>query len=160
MIDDFLWLAYYEAKKSPDPSTQLGAVLVDRNGQIISRSWNQFPRGCKLTNERLVRPLKYQFIVHAEHSTILKAARVGYATGGCTLYCPWFACMDCAKAIVTSGIAKVVGHKQMFDRVPNRWNESIEVGNMILDEAGVIREYYDGLIQGIDVLIDGVRWTT
>lgn len=158
MIKKYLKAAYKIAKLSPDPSTQLGAILLNKNGKIIGAGYNHFPEGVRYLPERLVSPLKYSFIEHAERDAIFNSIQNEYSPVGGTLYCPWFSCSDCAKAIVAAGIKKVIGHKQFFNNAPARWNESIAIGNTILDEAGVIREYYDGLIKGISVLVNGERW--
>jgi dCMP deaminase len=47
---------------------------------------------------------------HAERDAIYKAAFVGMQTEGATLYVPWFACADCARAIIAAGITRVVGN--------------------------------------------------
>jgi len=124
---------------------------------------NHLPRGVKNIPERLVRPEKYLFMEHAERDVILECANQGIQTAGCTLYAPWFSCADCARAIIGAGIIKVVGHKQIFDRAPPRWQESIDKGNVMLDEAGVVREYFDGIVgeghHKIKVLLDGEYWT-
>jgi dCMP deaminase len=48
---------------------------------------------------------KYAFVVHAELNAILNSPR---SLAGCTLYVSLFPCNECAKAIIQSGIRKVV----------------------------------------------------
>lgn len=143
---DWLRIAYRNARDfSDDPNTQCGAVLVPKNMSQIVFGANHFPKGVKVTARRLaIRPDKYLYMEHAERDCILSAALRGVATLDATLYAPWFACADCARAIIGAGIKTVVGHLPTFRRTPARWQESINIGNIMLDEAGVERRYYDG----------------
>ena len=159
-VQNYLRLAYRSAAAlSDDPSTFNGAVLVTANGAQAITGANHFPKGVLKKPERLERPKKYAFMEHAERDVILKAAREGICTEGATLYVPWYACADCARAIIGAGIIRVVGHKQMFDKTPERWRASIEDGDAMLDDAGITREQYDGPISGVRVLFDSEWWT-
>lgn len=144
----YLGLAYKIATHSPDPRTQIGAILVDPiSKEIKSQGCNRPPFGISCqgyeTSPRLHHPLKNQFIEHAEKNVIYEAARSGVKTEGLIMYCPW-SCLDCARAIIQAGIIAVVGHDIEIYKTNERWNESIQVANDILDEAGVIRHYYQG----------------
>jgi dCMP deaminase len=115
---------------SKDPSTKVGAVIVDPRRVVRGMGYNGFPRGVCDTPERYAdRPTKYKLVVHAEANAILNA------TGdvrGCVLYCTWHPCSACAALIAQAGIAEV--------RCPApdpRWAEDGAFARMILDEAGV-----------------------
>lgn len=162
---DFLRRAYiYARDHSIDPSTQCGAVLVPNNGtNLVTFGTNRFPKGVKCTPELLAdREKKYFRIQHAERDAILKAAMQGFPTDGAILYAPWYACSDCAKAIIGAGIKRVVGHVSIMEKTPDRWRTSIEEADEMLDEAGVIRDYLEGdLFDGdpvYSVLFDGKLW--
>src|SRR5690349_19719109 len=132
---NFLRKAYFEAKYSPDPSTQNGAIIVARN-DIIASGYNTFPNGVKFYDERWERPGKYQYVEHAERNAIFDAARQGHSTEGAIMYCPWFACTDCARAIIQSGISVVIGHAApIHDKGSDAWKESIKVAYQMFDEA-------------------------
>ena len=153
-----LRLAYaFASAFSDDPSTHNGAVLITRKNEVVLGT-NHLPIGVALTAERLDRPAKYAFMEHAERDVILKAAEMGYRTAGAALFVPWYACADCARAIIGAKIKVIVGHKQMFDRTPERWKASIADGDAMLDEAGVKRHVYDGPIGRVRVLFDGEFW--
>lgn len=127
---------------SKDPSTKVGAVIVDPLGRMVAEGWNGFPRGVNDDPERyLNRELKYKLICHAEQNAVWNA---GDKARGSTLYVwPAFAipnvCHECAKAVIQSGIIRVVG----FTPDPAdaeravRWAESISLAEMMLKEAGV-----------------------
>jgi dCMP deaminase len=136
---DYLKMAYNVACRSPDPSTQNGAVIpYEVCGQInVLSACNEFPEGVELTDERLVRPMKYNFIEHAERNVIYLGAKYGIALAGRTMYVPWFACSDCARAIICSGIKRVCGHKRMLDATPLHWKDSIAHAMTMLKESGI-----------------------
>ena len=155
-----LRLAYQEATKSPDPSTQNGAILVRPTGHPIKSTLahNKFPDGVKYTDDRWERPLKYSMIEHAERGSLYAAARWGQSTHGLTMVCPWAACADCARGIIECGIVRLVTHQQAHDRSPERWRESIQIAFDMLDEAGVEVTYYDGVVGALPVRHTGEVW--
>lgn len=142
--EEYLGMAYNYALKSLDPSTQNGALLANPEGLIISYGANNFPRGVERLDERWERPGKYQWVEHAERNSIFSAAKHGEKTQGATMYCPWFACADCARAIIQAGIVRVVGHDTpLHEGGSDSWKQSIAVANTMLDEAGVERSYIE-----------------
>ncbi|MDE1971072.1 MAG: CMP deaminase [Patescibacteria group bacterium] len=155
------WLikAYELATQSPDPSTQNGAIIVNRHGVYSTEGYNTFPNGVAETPERLIRPKKYNYIEHAERDAIYRAAKFGIRTLDTTLYCPWFACYDCARAIICSGIAKVVGHQCMYDETPERWKTNVDEALDMLREAGVeIVMFQDPLPTAPKIRFNGELW--
>ena len=106
----FMGLAHLSALRSKDPSTQVGACIVDGNNKVVSIGYNGFPMGCSdhefpWGREGGMLETKYAFVVHAELNAILNSPR---SLAGCTLYVSLFPCNECAKAIIQSGIRKVV----------------------------------------------------
>src|SRR5688572_8899018 len=139
---EYLRDAYeYALEFSRDNSTQCGAVLLNKHGSVIGRGANHFPRRVKESEARWQRPLKYQFVEHDERNAIFDAAWNGFSTAYSTLYAPWFACADCARAIIQAGIVEVVGQalpEHLEPEVLARWQQSCEAGDTMLTEAGVI----------------------
>lgn len=145
----------FAAANSTDLSTQNGAILVDGSGTPVAWGANHFPNGVAETPERLQRPAKYLYVVHAEHESILNAAKNGVKTDGLEMYGSWVACNDCAKAIIDSGIAKVVGHKKTIDASPEHWKDPIKIALEMFKEAGVIYELWDGDIGEVEIRFNG-----
>ena len=145
----------YAKKHSPDPSTQNGACLVAPNQGIICFGANHFPKGVENTDERWQRPLKYDFVAHAETNAIFAACRMGVRTEGLIMVCPWFACCSCGKAIIQSGIKKVIGHKKIYDATPEHWRESIAIAFKMFEEAGVETELLEGDLGGDTIRLNG-----
>ena len=151
----YMRMAYRAALVSPDPSTQNGAVIVNRDGELVF-SCNKFAHGVAVTTERLERPLKYEYIGHAERNVIYRAAMRGTATGGATMYVPWFACSACAIAIIQAGIIEVVGHNLPEHEDNPRWKESIRTAMGMLEESGVRTRYLEGSIGKVaPILMNG-----
>lgn len=156
----YLRQAYrYAAKHSTDLSTQNGAVLWAPNMGVVAQGANHFPYGVKSTPERLQRPLKYAFTEHAERNVLFACSRKGVRTTGLIMFCPWFACADCARAIIQCGVTKVIGHKQMFDATPEHWKESIAQAFEMFTEAGTETELFDGEIGGVQVRFNGAPFS-
>ena len=101
----FLNLVAGIGQKSKDPNTKVGAIIVDQNNRIISTGYNGFPAGMDETPELWVRPVKYNFCVHAEINAILYAR---CSLEDATIYVSFMPCKECAKTIAASGIKRVV----------------------------------------------------
>lgn len=142
----------YAVQHSHDPDTQNGAVLVTGGKTIYAA--NCVPPGVARLEHRLQRPFKYDYIEHAERAAIYKAAATGAATAGAILYCPWFACTDCARAIIHAGIREVVGLIAPRNATPARWLLSVEVAERMLEEAGVSQRLIAGSV-GVTIRFDG-----
>lgn len=130
----FITLADFISKWSKDPSTKVGAVIVDNRNVIKGVGYNGFPRGIKDSNELLLnKEDKYPRIVHAELNAILNAGNVI----GCTLYvCPLPPCPDCAGAIIQSGIKKVVYYCDIHSR--SAWIKKAEISYKMFEEVGIV----------------------
>lgn len=155
---EFLRLAYLEALKSRDLSTQNGAVIVNPAGRIIARGANNFPLGVQETEMRLQRPAKYKYVIHAEDSAILSAARFGETTLGATMYSPWAACETCAQAIINSGILKVVVHEEAIAQSHGQWPEAIKIALEMFEEAGVSYVLFSAQFGDLELRFNGNTW--
>ena len=81
------------------------------------------------TEERCDRPLKYQYLEHAERTAIYRACKSGLKIeGNAIMYSPYNPCVDCARAIISVGIEKLYCLKYLIviDE-SNDWNENIEM---------------------------------
>ena len=136
-LRDLLYGAYVLSEQSPDQSTQNGSLIVDDDGTVLAFGCNRFPDRVEDKEERWERPIKYKFAEHAERNSIYDAANKGISTKGKIMICPWAACSDCARAIIQSGIKKLVTHQEAHDRSPSRWVEEIETAFTMLNEADI-----------------------
>lgn len=109
--DYFTAIAFLSAMRSKDPSTQVGACIVNPERRIVGIGYNGFPAGCSDDALPWGRQgasqldTKYPYVVHAEVNAILNSRG---SVAGCTLYVALFPCNECAKLIIQSGIREVV----------------------------------------------------
>lgn len=131
--------------KSKDQHTQIGALIVGKDNEIVSTGYNSFPRGiADDVNERQERPEKYYWFEHAERNAIYNAARIGVSTKDCTMYLTCgIPCADCARGIINSGIAKIVCElDSSFGARGDMWDEHAKRSLIMFEEAGVEVQYY------------------
>ena len=115
----FMGIAMLAAKRSKDPSTQVGACIVSQDNIIISTGYNGMPKGCsddEFPWERNGEETKYPYVVHAELNAILNAN--GRDLRGSKLYVALFPCNECAKAIIQSGVQEVVYLSDKYSNTP------------------------------------------
>lgn len=141
----FINEAYLAARKSKDPSTQVGAVIVGPDHEIRSKGYNGLCRGDDDNNLLYQqRPLKYSLAEHAERNSLYNCSRIGTPCDGCTMYCTWGPpCADCARGIIQSGIKEVVCHAEFPG--PPHWLESTTIAADLLQRLGVKLRFWSGL---------------
>lgn len=116
----------YTAARESDHSTQVGAACG------VGTGYN-----------KLMYDDHPDVRIHAEVMCLLMNARSGVPTQGRTMYAPWAPCADCAMAIVTAGIARVVVHHQRMQRTPPKWQASVQFGLGLLKQRNVKVEAVD-----------------
>ncbi|MCR6516388.1 MAG: deoxycytidylate deaminase [Clostridium sp.] len=107
----FMGLALLSAKRSKDPSTQVGACIVSPTNRVLSVGYNGFAFGCSddefsWSRDGEFLETKYPYVVHAELNAILNNR--GVSLENAKLYVALFPCNECAKAIIQSGIKEVI----------------------------------------------------
>lgn len=134
----FMGLSKHIAAWSKDPSTQVGAVIVDKRHRIVSLGFNGFPVGVLDDGRLLDRDIKNNLVVHAEINAILFAGR---GLDGCSLYTwPLPPCCRCAAQIIQSGIRFV---RAPTVEVGSRWAESCILARAMMQEAGLDTKYHE-----------------
>ena len=140
----FLNIAEQVKLKSKDESTQIGAVIVGEDNEVLSTGYNSFPRGMDDSKqERQERPEKYFWFEHAERNAIYNAARVGTALKNSTIYLTsGVPCMDCSRGIVNSGIKVIWCKRICTTKNKEKWEESQLKSIQLLNECGVQVMFY------------------
>jgi len=138
----FIGIVWAVQTKSKDRSTKCGAIIVGPNHEIRSTGFNGFPRGIDDENPAYhERPLKYDYTEHAERNAIYHAARVGVSTDDCTMYIGHNPvqgiCCGCARAIIQSGITKVIGPEHEFPGKGQELKDDCARAYFMLMDAGV-----------------------
>ncbi len=113
----FMGVALLSAKRSKDPNTQVGAVLVSQEKRIIGIGYNGFPRHIDdnvfpwEVNDNLSLS-KYAYVVHAEANAILNSTR---SLKDAVLYVTLFPCHECVKLLIQSGIKEIVYYNDKYN---------------------------------------------
>ena len=137
----FIGLAKYISEWSKDPSTKVGAIIVDNRNRIVSVGYNGFAHGVDDSDERYEdRDLKYPLIIHSEMNAILFAQR---DLTDCSLYVyPIPPCTRCASMIIQSGIKNVYSIEPSGE-IKERWGNEIKLSEKIFEEANVNLNYME-----------------
>ncbi|MBI3051238.1 hypothetical protein HYY74_02165 [Candidatus Woesearchaeota archaeon] len=147
---------YIYARRSNHPSTHNAALLV-RDGRVVCRGLNILPLGVKNLPQRYQGANKHIYPNHAERAVIYNAARHGIAVKGLVMVMPWLPCIPCANAIITSGVRKLVIHRQMVERTDRNWRKELADAVRIMHEAGIVVLAYDGLV-GAKAYMHRTEW--
>jgi len=158
--ETFMHEAYWWARRSKDPRTKIGAVLVlPGDKDPISHGYNGFARAVDDNDmRRWERPEKYEWVVHAEDNAVLNCARKGQSSKGAIMYTPGVPCTRCADACVQGGIVEVVVHKQWQEYEKkfgwDKWIDSARRSEKKFKEAGIKIRVFDGVL-GMQGVLDG-----
>lgn len=132
----FLDLADHVATWSKDPSTKVGAVIVDEKNRVISIGYNGVPRG---VNEPVSgdREQKLLRTIHAEENALAFAYR---DVEGCRMYVSFPPCAHCTAQIIQRGIKEVVYRSDApgIAEFLNRWAGNLQEAGAMFEEAGIV----------------------
>lgn len=136
--DRFMEMARLLSTWSKDPSTKVGAVIVDEERRIVGTGYNGFPRHVKDDPVRYEEKLvKYSMIVHSEANAILNAAK---SVRGCTMYSTKFPCSECTKLIIQSGVARVIAP---IPSPEGKWADDARFSKAMFSEALVLVRFHE-----------------
>lgn len=154
-IEHYLRHAYDAAQGSPDPSNQVGAVVVNENGFVAGKGCNNFPRG--IAPILADREAKLRRIQHAERASLFDAYG---ERGTLIMFAYWAACCYCAQDILSSPVTSLYVHKQRMDMTPDRWKADVDYALGMLTEGGILVHYFDGPIPGApNIRVDSKLWS-
>ncbi len=130
----FMGIARLSALRSKDPSTQVGACIVNAQKKIIGIGYNGLPIGIDDDSfpwgkEGDFLNTKYPYVCHAELNAILNSTK---ELTGATIYVTLFPCNECTKAIIQSGISKLYYISDKYKDV-----ESTIASKKMLDSAQI-----------------------
>lgn len=137
----FMGVAELSARRSKDPSTQVGACIVSSDNKILSMGYNGFPTGCSdddfpwdKSEGKDPYDTKYFYTTHSELNAILNYR--GGSLEGSKLYVTLFPCNECAKAIIQAGIKTLIYADDKYADTP-----AVRASKRMLNAAGV--RYYE-----------------
>ena len=125
-------LANNIAQWSKDPSTKVGAVIVNSDNKPKSFGFNGFARGSDDSEALYMdKEYKHRHVIHAESNAIFNAET---SLKGCIIFITHPPCQHCAGSIVQSGISEVYCIYP-DDRFEKRWN--LNDTKKVLKDGGV-----------------------
>ena len=153
------------ATLSKDQNTQVGALIIDVNGKIVSMGYNGCPskfgvqfgyndsvvphtrkeQQIKLKNqytylgikEKKFQYNKYPFMIHAEQNCLLTASDLNRLQGA-TLYCTHYPCTVCVNLIAQAGIK----HVKVLDNRHGTFEDTIVPTLYIYENMGINLSVY------------------
>lgn len=137
----FMTLAKVASLKSKDPSTKVGACIVDKEKRVVGLGYNGFPKKCNDDNLPMKREgsfldTKYAYVVHAEPNAILNSTK---ETKGCKIYVTLFPCNECAKLIIQAGIEEVIYLEDKYSD-----SDIVKAAKRLFKEAGIKTRKFEG----------------
>ena len=136
----FMGIAILSSKRSKDPSTQVGACIVDSEKKILSVGYNGMPHSCSDDDYPWDKnpglDSKYLYVCHAELNAILNCHNGSVRNS--VVYTTLFPCNECAKAIIQSGISEVV---YLSDKYAD--TDGVMASKRMFDSAGVKYRAYE-----------------
>ena len=148
----FMGVAMLSARRSKDPSTQVGACIVSNDNKILSMGYNGFPKGCsddefpwdKSLEKEDPYNAKYFYSTHSELNAILNYR--GGSLEGSKLYVTLFPCNECAKAIIQAGIKILIYKEDKYAQTP-----AVRASKRMLNAAGVRYYQYEPTGRKIEI---------
>lgn len=146
----FMGLALLSAQRSKDPNSQVGACIVNQENKIVSVGYNGAPRNfdddkdMPWDREGDFLNTKYAYVCHSELNAILNT---NSSVKDCTIYVTLFPCNECTKAIIQSGIKRIVYLSDKYNGT-----DSNIASKRMLDKCGI--EYVQYKLKGKKLTID------
>lgn len=148
----FIGLVNEVSKRATCDRGRTGVIIV-KDKRIIATGYVGSPRGIKHCDEvgHQIKTTIHEDgtktshclrTIHAELNAICQAAKFGITIDDSTLYCKLEPCYNCAKAIINSGIKRVVAQKAYHASKDTR---------ELFKEAGIIFEILDNEIEKYDL---------
>jgi len=139
----FMSIAILSAKRSKDPSTQVGACIVSKDNRVLSIGYNGAPNGFnddRFPWDREGNPLetKYLYVVHAERNAILNFRGSRKDLEDSKIYVDLFPCNECAKEIIQAGIKEII---YLSDKYAN--TDAVIASKKLCDMCGVSYRQYE-----------------
>ena len=139
----FMALAKITAIRSKDPSSQVGAVIVDSNNRVLSIGYNGAPNGFADADFPWAREgeeleTKYPYVCHGELNAISNFNGNKQELHGAKIYVTLFPCENCTKLIIQNGIKEVI---YACDKYAN--TNGVKASKIMLNKCGVKYRYFD-----------------
>lgn len=131
----FMGIAVFTSFRSKDPSSKVGAVIVDKTKHIVGTGYNGFVAGVDESvfsweREGDFLDTKYPFVIHAEANAIVSSPQSNL--DGCSVYVTLFPCNECAKLLAQKNVSTVY---YLLDKYPD--TDQHKASERILNARGI-----------------------
>lgn len=145
----FMGLAILSSERSKDPSTRVGACIVNKDNKILSIGYNGAPIGfdddiMPWGREGDYLDTKYPYVCHSELNAVLNCSA---SVKDAIMYVTLFPCSECTKIIIQSGIKEVI---YLCDKYAS--TDSVKASKIMLDNCGIKYRKYE--MVGKDIVIN------
>lgn len=135
----FMGIAILSSERSKDPSTRVGACIVNSDNKILSMGYNGAPTGFSddempWAREGNYLDTKYPYVCHSELNAILNCPT---SVRGAKIYVTLFPCCECAKALIQAGITEVI---YLCDKYAD--TDSVKASKLMFEQCGVTYKEY------------------
>jgi len=156
--DFFMSMAYLTSMKSKDPRTKVGAVIVSKDNTILSLGYNGLPRNIEYHTPRITKPLKQHYVEHAERNAIYNSIRNHSTISNSIMYITSIPCPACTRAIIQTGITKVVIDSQPHRTLSSLIELQYKISQEMLQENNIEIIHWNGeIIRTIRKTHDGME---
>lgn len=125
----------FSLERGKDPQVSGTVLLEPGSWRILTRGYSGLPRGADDSkSERYHGDLRTQWVESSIRNAIYNAVRPQLK--GSTALVTTASCIDCARALASVGVARVVYGKPSKDFL-SRWGEAADVSRAMLRELGV-----------------------
>lgn len=119
----FLDIAEQVSRRSPDPNTKHGCVLVDAGRRVLSTGYNGPLSGLPHELIQFDRPNKYDWFIHAEDNAVAFAR---CDLRGTTAYITGTPCVACFRRLLQVGVRRIVQGTRQSACLEDREREACE----------------------------------
>ena len=143
MLTALIW-----SGRSKDPSSQVGACIINEEGRVLSIGYNGTPNNWhddKFPWDRQAEDSKFlKYInIHAEMNAICNYNGSKNDFNGSTAYVTLFPCSNCAKLLIQHGIAKIVYLSDKYNNL-----DDVKCSKKLLQECGIEVISFEELVNG------------
>ena len=155
-------LAFLASRRSLDPRTQHGCVLVSADNRILSTGYNGPLGGIDDSKVPLTAPDKYYHLLHAEENSLLSycGSRSDIQDGTC--YVTGECCHRCLRELIRKGINRIVqGHVRsvmLHDANKEERERETRAKAIMIELSGVVVENVGPLMSIRNVLSDTLQY--
>jgi dCMP deaminase len=104
----YLTIAFAAARRSIDPSTKHGCVIVSADNRVLSLGYNGPIQGANDSSLSMERPQRYWIMIHAEENALLAYSGSQQDISGATAYVTGQPCHKCLRMMIRKGLSRAV----------------------------------------------------